>query len=277
MTKFKIGQLVWNKSLKEKGKVIAIDENKAYTIEVIKKYDKLTKTRTTTLTTWYEDKLDIYRKPKAKRKPKSLVKVDNVTTSITVETKDENWNTPTNNQWKEVIEGVIAKLKESDEDILYFAKVKPEGVIPSKREEDGCYDIYCLFDEDEVVIKPHEIHMFSTGIATAVSSKYRLDFKRERGSTGTIGMVPRSGQVDSGYRGEVFVPIQNTTNKDLIISKKAHEKKVYSDATVYPYTKAICQMAVELVPKVKPKVITFEALQAIPSERGAGALGSSGK
>ena len=28
---------------------------------------------------------------------------------------------------------------------MYFAKVKPEGIIPSKREEDGAFDVLCLF------------------------------------------------------------------------------------------------------------------------------------
>ena len=31
---------------------------------------------------------------------------------------------------------------------LYFAKLRPEAVIPSKRDEDAGYDIYACFDED---------------------------------------------------------------------------------------------------------------------------------
>lgn len=162
-------------------------------------------------------------------------------------------------------------------DTLYFAKVKVEAIIPTKRKEDGCYDIYVLFNEDEVTIKPHEIVDFDTGIATAVSYKYRLDFQRERGSTGSIGLVPRCGQVDSGYRGEVFLKLQNTTNKNIVISKLVTDKVETETDVKYPITKAVCQMAVEIVPEVTEEVITYEDLLKIPSERGTGALGSSGK
>lgn len=238
MAKLKLNNLIWNKKLKQKGKIIAIDTDGGYKVEVIKSYDKETGTRTTTLTTWYDGEVELYRKPEKRKR---------------------------------------ANFKSKQKDTLLFAKVKSEATIPTKRYEDGCFDVYVLFDEEEVLIKPHEIKLFSTGIATAVSPKYRLDFKRERGSTGTIGLVPRSGQVDSGYRGEVFVPLQNTTNKNIVISKKTNEKNITDDEIVYPYTKAVCQMAVEIVPDLETKEITFEELQAIPSERGKGSLGSSGK
>ncbi len=37
---------------------------------------------------------------------------------------------------------------------LYWAKVKDNAIIPTKRLEDGCYDIYACIEE-EIVIKPH--------------------------------------------------------------------------------------------------------------------------
>lgn len=30
---------------------------------------------------------------------------------------------------------------------IYFAKLKDEAIIPSKREEDGAFDVYACFDE----------------------------------------------------------------------------------------------------------------------------------
>lgn len=237
MTKLNKGIMAYNKESRKKGKISVVLPNGDYKVEVIVKQDKDTGERTTKLEDWKE--------------------------SVTVKYRKKG-------EYK-------GKTSSNDVDTLYFAKVKPEAIIPTKRDEDGCYDIYILLDRDEVSIMPQQIVLFSTGIATAVSSKYRLDFKRERGSTGTIGLVPRSGQVDSGYRGEVFVPLQNTSDREIIISKKVKERELYADKVIYPASKAVCQMAVELVPKVKPKVITFEELQTIPSERGNGALGSSGK
>ena len=46
---------------------------------------------------------------------------------------------------------------------------------------------------------------------------------------------------------------------------------------IYPYTKAICQALLLPVPKVEIEEISLEELKAIPSERGEGKLGSSGK
>lgn len=160
---------------------------------------------------------------------------------------------------------------------IYWAKVKPEAIIPTKRLEDGCYDIYACTDKEEIVIKPHDIVTVSTGVASAFSHKYRLDFSRERSSTGSFGLSPRSGQIDSGYRGEIFLKLQNTTNKFIVISKKYKEKFEDDYGIIYPMSKAVCQAALEIVPEVDGEEITYEDLLKIPSERGTGALGSSGK
>lgn len=160
---------------------------------------------------------------------------------------------------------------------IYWAKTHPEAIIPTRRDEDGCYDIYGVYEEDELEIKPHEIVEISTGIATAFSKKYRLNFQRERGSTGSIGLVPRCGQVDSGFRGTIFLKMQNTTTKTIVISKYVNNVIINEDRVIYPASKAICQAALEIVPKNKTKVIDYEELKQIPSERGMGKLGSSGK
>lgn len=160
---------------------------------------------------------------------------------------------------------------------IYWAKVKPEAIIPTKRDEDGCYDIYACSDKEEIIIKPHEIVTIPTGIASAFHYSRRLDFQRERGSTGSIGLVPRCGQVDSGYRGEVFLKMQNTTNKFIVISKKTKETFEDEYGVIYPMSKAICQAALEIVPEDESEELSYEDLLKIPSERGTGALGSSGK
>lgn len=160
---------------------------------------------------------------------------------------------------------------------IYWAKVNPNAIIPTKRLEDGCYDVYACTDKEEIVIKPHDIVTIPTGIASAFDPKYRLDFQRERGSTGSIGLVPRCGQVDSGYRGEIFIKMQNTTNKFIVISSKPKEKFEYEYGIIYPMSKAISQAALEIVPEVEEKEITYEELLKISSERGAGKLGSSNK
>jgi len=166
---------------------------------------------------------------------------------------------------------------------VYFSKVREDVVIPSKLEENAGYDVYANFKEDYMVIAPHETKMIPTGIASACSSDYYFQLF-ERGSTGTKGIAQRCGVIDSGYRNEWFVPITNTTNKVMFISKLS-EKDTYSkyyndkmtESFVYPYEKGICQAVLLPVPKVNVNEISYEDLCKIKSNRGMGKLGSSHK
>ena len=158
-----------------------------------------------------------------------------------------------------------------------FAKVRPSAIIPTKRVEDTGYDIYANFDEDYITILPHETKMRPTGIASACDVDYCFILK-ERGSTGSKGIAQRCGVIDSGYRNEWFVPITNTTDKTLYIVKNNADINVNTkDGITYPYEKAICQAMVIPVPYVEVEEYTYEELKAITSQRGNGALGSSGK
>lgn len=190
---------------------------------------------------------------------------------------------------------------------LVFAKVRPDAIIPTKEDENAGYDIYANFKEDYVVIPPQSTKLIPTGIASAMTDKYYLNVA-ERGSTGKIGMKYSAGIIDSGYRGEIFIALTNTNINEIIISKltkedlieKYGEKDECGDihlsygkgkndyaylidrdneftAIIYPYEKAIAQLIVHEVPKMNIKEVTYDALQKIPSKRGTGALGSSGK
>ena len=163
------------------------------------------------------------------------------------------------------------------EDELIFAKVKPDAIIPSKRDEDAAYDIYACFDDDYLVIPPHKTVLIPTGIATVFSPKW-VALLRERGSNGSKGIAQRAGVIDSGYRGEWFVPLTNTNRVPVVIVKKGVELPlIYNDAIIYPYEKGIAQLLMVEVPKLRTKEITYEELLQFNSERGTGALGSSGK
>lgn len=166
---------------------------------------------------------------------------------------------------------------------IKFAKINPNAIIPSKRDEDMGFDIYACFDEDYIVIKPHETKLIPTGIASSCDPDYGF-LVFERGSTGSKGIARRCGVIDSGYRNEWFIGLTNTTNKIMFISKLSEQEtynKYYGDimpdSFVYPYSKAIAQALVTPVPKVNVEEIPYEELQAIKSERGMGALGSSNK
>lgn len=178
---------------------------------------------------------------------------------------------------------------------IKFAKVRPNAIIPDKRDEDMGFDIYACFDEDYMVINPHETKLIPTGIASACDPGYGF-LLFERGSTGSKGIARRCGVIDSGYRDEWFVGLTNTTDKMLFISKLNTEElievlvidkdnpidwKLADDevlnSIVYPYSKAIVQAWVAPVLKTNKEEISYEDLKAIPSERGLGKLGSSNK
>lgn len=166
---------------------------------------------------------------------------------------------------------------------IKFAKVRHDAKIPSKRDEDMGFDIYACFDEDYIVINPHETKLIPTGIASSCDVGYGFVLF-ERGSTGSKGIARRCGIIDSGYRNEWFIGLTNTTNKVMFISKLPEKEtydKYYDDVMpesfVYPYSKAIAQVLLLPVPKVNVEEISYEELQQITSERGLGALGSSGK
>lgn len=81
-----------------------------------------------------------------------------------------------------------------DNQRIHFAKMRESAIIPSKRIEDGAFDIYACFDEAYIMIEPNTTKMVPTGLASAFSSDY-VAILKERGSTGTKGMGQRAGVV----------------------------------------------------------------------------------
>lgn len=162
---------------------------------------------------------------------------------------------------------------------IYFAKVKENAKIPTKRTEDAGYDIYPCFEDGFLLIHPHTTIMIPTGLASSCSPDFCFVLK-ERGSTGSRGIAQRCGIIDSGYRGEWFVPITNTTSCEMVICKEEwieNFKRQSGPYLIYSYEKAICQALVIPVPETQVKEISYEELKDINSERGIGALGSSKK
>jgi dUTP pyrophosphatase len=208
----------------------------------------------------------------------------------------------------EELKGRVEKLERPY--TIHFAKTKEQAIIPTRRTEDAGYDMYACFDEDILIIPPHEMRLVPTGIATCFDHK--LVFKlSERSSTGTKQMAQRCGVIDSGYRGEIQAPISNLNNVPIIISKlfsqdidgefipltidelsneiTVKEKKgtthigtdryleLTKNAIVYPYNKAVTQGILYYIPETVSDEIPYETLKNIASERGTGWVGSSKK
>lgn len=69
---------------------------------------------------------------------------------------------------------------------------------------------------------------------------------------------------------QLYIDVKNPENKEQIITN-------VSNAIFYPETKAIAQLVLHKIDNLPTKEISYDELKAIPSKRGNGALGSSGK
>lgn len=158
---------------------------------------------------------------------------------------------------------------------LLWAKANSKAIIPTKRDEDAGYDIYPCIKENYIEIKPHETRLIPTGIAVAVAENYYLQVE-ERGSLGSKGIKVSAGIIDSGYRGEVFIAITNTNTVDFIICGRGVSTFKNEDIILLN-DKAIAQLIVHRVHKMKEREVEYYELVSIPSCRGTGKCGSSGK
>ena len=163
---------------------------------------------------------------------------------------------------------------------IYWAKLRADAIIPTKKAENAGYDFYASFDEDYILIEPFKVALIPTGISWASSEDYYLQLE-ERSSTGSKGMKICGGIVDSGYRGEIKVALYNANSYPIVLSLYGEEeirKKIKDrDFMYYSTAKAIAQGIIHRVEKMDEKEISIKALQEIPSERGDKGFGSSNK
>lgn len=115
---------------------------------------------------------------------------------------------------QQLLDNKIVTIDEVGTNELYFAKTKPNAIIPTKREEDTGYDIYTC-ETKTIVINPCSKRMIDTGIAIACNKAYFPKFF-DKGGMGSKGIIVGAGVGDSGYRDGYFIPLINT-NKDKTV------------------------------------------------------------
>lgn len=158
-----------------------------------------------------------------------------------------------------------------------FAKVREGAIIPSyAHPTDGWLDIYACFDEEYIVIKPHEVKLVPTGICSIIPEGYRISLG-ERGSNTKSTLMLMAGKIDANYRGEYFVALYNGNDIPIEITKNVKEVEKHEDFIRVPYSKAICQAAIEKIPNVEVKECSLDEVINNKTDRGDGCLGSSGK
>ena len=153
--------------------------------------------------------------------------------------------------------------------------------VPTKRESDAGYDIYAFFDEDYIVIAPHQSKIINTGLYSALPDNFFLEFK-ERSSTAKYNMGIRAGVIEGTYRGELLVCVSNHNNVPLAIAKEnisieKIKQEVSPTVIIYPYEKAITQGVLRKIEPVQFQTIPLEELKKMTTIRGDGGFGSTGK
>ncbi len=165
---------------------------------------------------------------------------------------------------------------------LKVKKLKKDAVVPSKREEDAGYDLYAVFEEDPIFLFPGDIYLAPLGISTQFPKNY-VFYIVERSGSGSKGLSTRAGVVDSGYRGEILTPLNNTSNKLIILSNKDEEeiknnfseeiKNYENNFIIYPQSKAIAQGLLLYSPNAQVE----EVDELDESERKEKGFGSTNK
>ena len=122
------------------------------------------------------------------------------------------------------------------------------------------YDLYaCLDGDKELIIPPHATAMLPTGLSFALPEGTFGAVVARSGLASKQGLRPANclGVIDSDYRGEILVGLQNSGDADYVIQPADR----------------IAQLMV--TPVVRPVLVQAEELDE--TDRGAGGFGSTGR
>jgi dUTP pyrophosphatase len=137
---------------------------------------------------------------------------------------------------------------------LKIKKLHKDAVVPFyAKEGDAGFD---LVTTEKVVIPPHSYAKAPIGLAFELPEGYELQIRNRSGVTSKTWLRVQLGTVDSGYRGEVAVMVDNPSQFPITIEKGFR----------------IAQGVVNQLPNVR--LIEVEELGT--SQRGQGGFGSTG-
>lgn len=140
--------------------------------------------------------------------------------------------------------------------ILKFKKLHPDVPTPVYA-TDGAANMDIHSFEPPTVVGPSSVKFIRTGLAFEVPDGWVLAlYSRSGHGKLRVSLANGTGQVDSDYRGEVQVLIENRGGNELV---------------VYPGDR-IAQFRLEPA----PRIVLREVSQLSETDRGAGGFGSTG-
>ena len=137
---------------------------------------------------------------------------------------------------------------------------------------DSGMDVYV---SEEIIIRPMETVLVKTGLKFAIPEGYEIQVRPRSGiSLNTPLRIPNSpGTIDSGYRDELCIIVQNTsetgTEEIHTIRDKGNKKGIYK---ILKGDK-ICQIVLSKVPRMDLEIVG--SVKEIGNDRKGG-FGSSG-
>lgn len=160
-------------------------------------------------------------------------------------------------------------------------RLHPDAVIPRYAHEfDAGFDLVAV---EEVVIEPGETKLVRTGLAISLPPGYELQVRPRSGISLRTKLRVALGTVDSGYRGEIGVIIDNTLNyNDLTVGcalKVGGGLELLSEGYEVPLGTYIIRKGDRIAQAViKPveQAHFVEVDELDETERGENGFGSSG-
>lgn len=142
---------------------------------------------------------------------------------------------------------------------VQVTKLYEDALLPKYQDDgDAGADIYCY---EDTILQPGETKIIKTGIQVIVPGGYQIEIRPRSGLSAKTGLrIPNApGTIDSGYRGEVGVIMENTGSEPYHFTKNSR----------------IAQMVLQKAPRIIWDNISLEEYQNFSTERGMG-FGSSG-
>ena len=142
-------------------------------------------------------------------------------------------------------------------------RVRPTAKLPDRahRTDAGMDFFYCPESENSVSISPGESRLLPTGLKMEVPSECMLQVMNKSGIASKRSLIAGACVVDEGYTGEIFVNLHNIGSEVQII---------------HPGHKVAQGVFIKIESPTLLEVDTDEELYGGTTDRGAGALGSTG-
>ena len=148
------------------------------------------------------------------------------------------------------------------------------AIQPTKRAEDGGYDLYedLLYSQGitKYVLKVGETKRFDTNVGYVIPQKY-IGVVKERSNTGKLSFLIGAGLLDSGYRNNCGIFITNCSNDDIVVDFEDDKgnRKAIAQIVFIEHEEDVDAKSIRTNPE--------EFAKLYPSNRGLGREGSTNK